>query len=119
MSSILRRYIGFRGGGDKADVNRVLLAMGINGRWAYGLSYKFGAGSGGGYHPSVFREAFKSRESVLKAALDELLRLMNDALVRNTKRLDTSNYKVPYIKKVIASVTAAYPKPELQLSFAL
>ncbi len=78
------------------------LGRGINGIWTYGLNYSFGC-AGGGYGLSVYGKQFKSRESALTFALNDLKGLMT-AKVGST---DTTNDKQPIILATLRDIEKA------------
>lgn len=68
------------------------LGRGVNHVWTYGLNYSFGVACGG-YGLSVYGKQFKSRESALTFALNDLKAMMT-ARAGST---DTTNDKQPVI----------------------
>lgn len=79
----------------------IYLGHGINGIWTYGLNYSFGAG--GCYGLSVYGKQFKSSESELTFALNDLKAKMNER-VGST---NTTNHKQPIILATLKDIKTA------------
>jgi len=80
----------------------ITLSRGINHIWTYALHYSFGC-AGGGYGLSVYGKQFKSRESALTFALNDLKAMMT-AKVGST---DTTNDKQPIILATLRDIETA------------
>jgi len=80
----------------------ITLGRGINHTWTYALHYSFGC-AGGGYGLSVYGKQFKSRESALTFALNDL-KLMMTTRVGST---DTTNDKQPIILATLRDIETA------------
>ena len=105
---ILTEELHFKLKEDKAYYNRITLSCGINGSWAYGLSYNYGTGSGGGWAPSIYDKPFLSREACLNAALDDLKDKMEHTITRATAHPDPSNYNISYMNKIVQLIQKEY-----------
>jgi hypothetical protein len=75
------------------------LGHGDNGIWTYGLNYSFGC-AGGCYGLSVYGKPFKSRETTLNFALNDLKGMMT-ARIGST---DTTNDKQPIILATLGDI---------------
>jgi hypothetical protein len=80
----------------------ITLGRGINHTWTYALHYSFGC-AGGGCGLSVYGKQFKSRESALTFALNDLKAMMA-AKVGST---DTTNDKQPIILATLKDIEKA------------
>ena len=80
----------------------ITLGRGINHTWTYALHYSFGC-AGGGYGLSVYGKQFKSRESALTFALNDLKAMMTER-VGST---DTTNDKQPIILSTLRDIETA------------
>ncbi|MBE99338.1 hypothetical protein [Flavobacterium coralii] len=97
--------------------NKIMLAKGVNGKWAYGLHYGFGA-SGGGWSPSIYDEPYNSEKEALTAALNQMVKYFNEALEKAPGD-SFGNYNVKFIKAVLAKCNEMLnPKP-VQEQFSL
>ena len=80
----------------------ISLGRGINYTWTYALHYSFGC-AGGGYGLSVNGKQFKSRETALSFALNDLKAKMTER-VGST---DTTNDKQPIILATLRDIETA------------
>lgn len=86
---------------DKASFNSVEIACGLNGKWAYGLHYTYGAGAGGGWAPSVFDKAYDSSNACTVAGISDLIERFDKNIKHYTERPDSTNFKMDYMKQVL------------------
>jgi hypothetical protein len=112
--------ITFKTSKDKANYNHITVAMGINGKWSYGVHYTAGSGAGGGYNHNVYDQAYDSRKDCIKAGVNDLKNRLQQYLERDAKRHDSSNFNTPYMKQVLALIeeelVCLEPAVEAQLS---
>ena len=80
----------------------ITLGRGINHTWTYALHYSFGC-AGGGYGLSVYGKQFKSRESALTFALNDLKAMMTVKVGSS----DTTNDKQPIILATLRDIETA------------
>ncbi len=96
--------ISFKTSKDKASYNYITIAMGINGKWSYGVHYTAGSGAGGGYNHNVYDQAYDSRKDCIKAGVNELKNRLDEYLERDAKHRDPSNFNTPYMRQVLAMI---------------
>jgi hypothetical protein len=84
--------------------NEIRLAMGLNGKWVYSLSYGYNNG-GGGWYPSVFNKPLSSREEAYQAGIKDLAERHKDKDCEISKKV---------IKWIEANVKKE-PEGQLQL----
>lgn len=111
-----RQVIGFRTPGEnkKTMGTQIILAMGPNGKWQFGISYSYGAGGGGGWYPNYHQEPFDTKEICLLTAAKHL----HKDFTKQLKRDDPSNVKPAYVRKVLKLIEAYLPKKKVK-PFAL
>lgn len=96
--------IAFKTSKDKASYNHITIAMGMNGKWSYGVHYTAGSGAGGGYNHNVYDQAHDSRKDCIKAGVNDLKNRLQEYLERDEKHRDPSNFNSPYMRQVLALI---------------
>jgi hypothetical protein len=96
--------IAFKISKDKAIYNRITIAMGINGKWSYGVDYSAGSGAGGGYNNNVYDQAHDSRKDCIKAGVNDLKNILQQYLERDAEHRDPGNFNTPYMRQVLALI---------------
>ncbi|MCA6367626.1 MAG: hypothetical protein IM618_11325 [Cytophagales bacterium] len=96
--------IAFKTSKDKASYNHITIAMGLNGKWSYGVHYSAGSGAGGGYNHNVYDQAHNSRKDCIKAGVNDLKNRLQEYLERDEKHRDPSNFNSPYMRQVLALI---------------
>lgn len=95
---------------DSCHHSYIRIGRGVNGIWAYGISYCFG--SAGGVSPlSVFNTKFPSREAVIDASIKELKNMM----MERVGDPDTGNFNPKLIKCTLRDIDT-YMCNSIQLS---
>lgn len=80
----------------------IYLGRGENNIWTYGMNYSYGV-AGGCYGLSVYGKQFRSRESALTFAMNELKAMMS----KKIGSTDTTNDKQPVILATIRDIEKA------------
>lgn len=98
-----KETIELRTNDDNNYCNEISIGSGPNGKWTYGLSYNYG-NSGGGWGLSVFNDTYDSRSLCLESALNEMKEMFTEKIKYASANPDPSNYKLPYMNKVLTAI---------------
>ncbi len=103
----------FRARGESSAENRVRLAMGKNGLWAWGYSYATRNNAGGSCSPNEYQEPL-SKQDAIKAGIELLKKVHNNFIQSERSRNDSCNgsavRRIGYSMEIIEQLNA-YDRP--------